>query len=248
MADSENELIEGFINPLAWLEVDEPWKSATPTPLSAEGALRYLCPPGIQSDIESVASRYEEISIEAENRLFVVPNDARLLEKLIWPLRAAKGAYALGNFLSTIALCGMVMEMSAMLIFEISDAYMTRKGEKSALSEKDQRCLFGSRFERLGQDRRTDVLFALGLIDAELQAEFDRVRAIRRKYLHLFSQEHVDLAKDAVAAFRSSVVTVKATLGLSIGENGQVTFLPQLLRYIKSHDGQGEVGGDEHPA
>ena len=49
-----------------------------------------------------------------------MPAEPTLLEKLVWPLRHAKGSYALGTHLGCIALCGMVGEMVAILLWDIS--------------------------------------------------------------------------------------------------------------------------------
>ncbi|MBI2536544.1 MAG: hypothetical protein HYW06_06195 [Gemmatimonadetes bacterium] len=96
-------VIEGWVNPLAFLEVDEPWASTLRRPVTADTVLAFACPPGTPSDVQSVTARYREISNEAV-RLFIVPAEQRLIERLVWPLRSAKAAYMLGNYLATIAL------------------------------------------------------------------------------------------------------------------------------------------------
>lgn len=103
-----------WINPLAFLEVDEPWSSTqdvTPTP---ETILSFLCPPGTPADSASLVARYKRISTEPV-RLFAAPVEPRILETLVWPLRHAKASYVIGNNLSVVALCGMVSEMVALL-------------------------------------------------------------------------------------------------------------------------------------
>jgi len=52
-------------------------------------------------------------------------------------------------------------------------------------------------FEELRQERRTEILLGLRLIDDDTKAAFDDLRAIRRRYLHLLSQSHERLAVDA---------------------------------------------------
>jgi hypothetical protein len=39
------------------------------------------------------------------------------------------------------------------------------------MSRTEERCLFGSEFERLGQERRVEVLRAYGVIDEETKAQ-----------------------------------------------------------------------------
>ncbi len=60
-----------------------------------------------------------------------------------------------GNYLGTIALCGMVAEMVAVLLYEISNFSLKNR----PMTEQDQTSVFGSKFEKLGQDRRVqDIL------------------------------------------------------------------------------------------
>jgi hypothetical protein len=243
----DDRLLEGFINPLAFFEVDEPWANVQKQPVTAENVLRYLCDPAASSDVDSIVKRYREISVEADNRLFVVPADQGFLQKLIWPLRHAKSAYALGDYLGTIALCGTVAEMLAILTFEMSDAYMSKSGQTQPLSPEYQKLLFGMEFERLGQERRIRVLLALGLIDQDVMRDFDTVRVARRRYLHLFSQEHTTIAADAVTVFLATVGLVRATLGLGI-KDGKVVLRPQVIRYFDgrspSPDAQQDRGAE----
>jgi len=102
------------LNPLAFLEVDEPWASALKRDITPEALISYLCSLDITSDIPSIVSRYKEISTEPQ-RLFAAPNEERIIRKLVIPLHSAKASYALGNYLGTIALCGMVAEMVTLL-------------------------------------------------------------------------------------------------------------------------------------
>jgi hypothetical protein len=115
--------ISVFVNPLQLLEVDEPWAPVSPKSPTAEDLFKFMCTPGVPSDAGSLTARYKEISQERA-RLFVAPDDQRILEKLVWPLRHAKASYVVGNFLSTIALCRAVTEMMAFFLFEISVLYI----------------------------------------------------------------------------------------------------------------------------
>jgi hypothetical protein len=232
--DEKEQLVNAFVNPLAWLEVDDPWKSVTKSEPTADNALYFLCPPGTDSDVKSVAARYGQISVEEENRLFIVPAHPQIFDKLIWPLRFAKGAYALGNYLATIALCGTTMEMCAILIFEMNQSYVTQDGNKRTLSNKEQVRMFGSTFERLGQERRVDVLLALKYIDEPIKDQFDFVRERRRKYMHFLSQGHERLPEDAVETFRRTIAAVKSMLGLDVDASGKIVLRPEVLQYLKA--------------
>ncbi|MDA2935562.1 hypothetical protein MYX82_14690, partial [Acidobacteria bacterium AH-259-D05] len=204
MPEDDNQAVFSvWINPLAFLQVDEPWANLSseqfePT-LSAEVILEYLCRPE-SADTESAIDRYKQISQEPK-RLFAAPEEQHILEKLVWPLKNAKACYAVGNYLGTIALCGMVAEMVAILFFEISNFVVNQQPMKDNIQER----VFGSTFERLGQERRVNVLYAYGVIDSTLKSQFGIIKQIRKQYLHLYSHDHAEVAMDAVKAFNATV-------------------------------------------
>ena len=129
-----------------------------------------------------------------------------MVDKLVAPLRHAKSSYMVGNYLGTIALCGMVAEMLAILLWDLAGAELGGK----PMTVKDEDALFGSAFERLGQDRRVRVLDAYGQISVPVKADFDLLRSVRRKYLHLWSQDHDRLPADAIEVYRACLRLVAA--------------------------------------
>ena len=80
------------------------------------------------------------------------------------------------------------------------------------------------------------VLRAFNIIDEEQRTHFDRVRVLRRRYLHFFSQSHDSIESDALEVFKSSVVLVTRLMGTTIQE-GRVGLRPALMRYIAAHTG-----------
>lgn len=223
----EDKLIEIFVNPLQFIEIDEPWASLQKEELSLEAVLDFICIPGIGSDLKSLIKRYKEISVE-KSRLFAAPSEQRILDKLIWPLRNAKAGYMCGNYLGTIALCGMVAEMVAMLLFEITQFLLNNR----PMSEKDQVSVFGRKFEKLGQDRRVNVLAAYSIIDKNLENAFECIRTTRNRYLHLWSQDHEQLPIDAVKSFEAAVLLVVFAIGQNITE-GKLVMNPALVSYLE---------------
>jgi hypothetical protein len=215
-----------YINPLAFTEVDEPWAPAHSLP-TAMSVLEYLCAPGTASTVSAIVERYREISCE-ERRLFAVPMDEQVLQKLVWPLRHAKGCYAVGNYLGTIALCGVVAEMVAILLFEMAD--MTINGR--SMTAEDAESLFGATFERLGQERRVKVLSAYGVIDLATKEAFSAIRLARRRYLHLLSKDHQELPADAVKAFNAATSLVVTATGLSV-QDGRIAVSAAFVRYLQ---------------
>ena len=175
-----------WVNPLQCMEIDLERESSPPP--GADRILDYLFAPEATRTVNAFVRRYREIA-EAPGELTVAPNEPMILEKLVWPLRHANGSYALANYLGCIALCGMVGEMVAVLLWDISKVPLRER----LMTEAEQKALFGNSFEKLGQERRTEVLHSLTVINDDAKAAFDALRTIRRRYLHLLSQTHQQL-------------------------------------------------------
>lgn len=227
--------IDVFINPLAFLEVDQPWASLGEREPTPQDIFNFLCTPGVSADVRSLTGRYKEISQE-ESRLFVAPNDQRILEKLVWPLRHAKASYILGNFLSTIALCGVVAEMLAIFIFELAQI------EGIEINNENSSKISGQAFEKMGQKNRVRTLWKSGVIDGQMKSNYDLVRNTRKKYLHLWSQDHDILPRDSVAVFNATVLIVVNAFGLGI-EKSTLSVKPSVISYLKK-TGQSDEGND----
>jgi len=215
------------INPLAFLEVDEPTAPGVNPPPDFESVVRYLCAPETDADLGAVLDRYRQISTEP-TQLFAVPADKNVLTKLVWPLRNAKGCYMFGNYLGTISLCGMVSEMVGIVLFRMSNVTINNK----PIDEPTERFLFSDTFEKLGQDRRVRVLAGWSLIDDEMKSWFETVKLIRKKYLHLYSQEHDEIAPDAVRAFHATIRLVTKVIGQGT-HDGMMVFNPAFIRYLE---------------
>lgn len=224
---TEGRLFKGWVNPLQFLEVDEPWATLKIDPPSLQNVIDFVCTPGTKSDIDSLVSRYREISKE-QQPLFIAPADERILTKLVWPLRNAKANYMVGNYLGTISLCGMVSEMVAILLFEMSEFRINERG----MTQDDQTSVFGSSFEQLGQHRRVQILFTYGIIGNDMKSAFDLVRTKRKRYLHLWSQDHDMLESDAKDTYNSAVFIVVKVIGQDI-EDGKINLNPSLVKYLQ---------------
>jgi hypothetical protein len=226
-----DQLFKVWLNPLQILEVDEPWASSGDLHPNVEALVRFASAPGTSPDLEALVSRYREISNEPL-RLFAAPAEQRLLDKLVWPLRHAKAAYMFGNYLGTIAMCGLVAEMVAILLFEIGEVRINNV----AITDRDQIEIFGSTFEKLSQARRVSILHAYGMIDEQLKEAFELIRERRRRYLHFWSQNHDDLPADARAAFNAAVLVTVSAIGQSLQE-GKLVLNPRLVKYLERFDG-----------
>jgi hypothetical protein len=134
----------------------------------------------------------------------------------------------LGNYLGTVALCGLVAEMFAMLLLESTDFSINGK----PMDEAKQKALFGTTFEKLGQEKRIDILVAYDVIDQSLKDQFDAIRRIRRRYLHLWSEDHRSLPSDAIAAFRAATELFVRIIGQDI-DKGTLVLRPGVVKYLE---------------
>lgn len=220
-------LMNVSLNPLSFLELDAPRTASDSKLPSPESILSFLCPDGSDTDVGSLVRRYNEISPEPV-RLVAVPAEERMLDKLAWPLRHAKASYMVGNYLAVIALCGMVAEMVALLIWETAEV----KINGQSMTVESERALFGSAFERLGQDRRLQVLSTYGLIDSAARGRFNTIRETRRGYLHLWSQDHDSLPGDAIKSYHAAVALVATVIGQDFSD-GKIVINPRLVGYLE---------------
>ena len=218
--------LRAYVNPLLFTRIDPAIKNAVdPT---ANQVIDYLSDDGLQAFLK----RYRDIISVETPPLIAAPDERNILEKLVWPLRHAKGNYATGSYLGCIAVCGMVGEMVANLLWEIS--------EKVQLNEAAQRALFGNTFERLRQERRVEVLRALNLIDEKTKNMFDGLRAIRNRYLHVFSHEHTNISGDSRRAYADGFGLVFLVLGHCSFQNGALVLREDLMAYLVKHEGWDE--------
>ncbi len=234
------------VNPLRCIPIDLPQPGEPATPDAAK-LLDYLLAPDAERTTDAFVRRYREVAAVAA-AFPVAPAERSILQKLLWPLRHAIGSYCLADYLGCVALSGMVGEMVAILLWEIS----RDPRENPSSADQGERRLFGSKFEKLSQERRIDVLRGYRLIDGETEAAFDKLRTIRRRYLHLLSQPHDSLEADAREALDVTAKLVTFLLGLSIPRPGVVALRPELMAYVAArtptHEtAAGQSSGESKP-
>ena len=137
------------------------------------------------------------------------------------PLRNAKAAFVLGNYFGVIALCGLVAEMIAILLFEMAHDDMPAD---------EQEGLFGREFADLGQERRVAVLRAKRLIDTQQIQWFGTIRGLRRKHLH-FLNEPTPSEQECLQAYRAAYALLATTVK-AIGASGP-TYREDLMSHIR---------------
>lgn len=198
------------IGPLHFYLAEPPKNPATDTPkppLKESDVLSFLCREGLNAKIDGFVSRYLDLS---KDDLVTVPEDDTIREKIVLPLLEAKTSYMLGNYFAVITLCGMVCEVLSVLRYEMSPL---SKGA-SPLSADQQRRMFGAAVDNLTQDRRLQLLHALGYIDDQTYADFDDVRNIRNNYVHLSTNKVTGRASEAKRLYLTTVKLIKLVFGL----------------------------------
>jgi hypothetical protein len=230
------EALPVLVNPLAFLDLDQPWSPGPGSPVTAELVLDFMCPPGIPSDTESLAARYRQISSE-ERRLSLVPDSPELVETLVWPLRHAKAAFITGNYPATIGLSGTVAEALAVLLFRISRPRL----HGGPMEDDAQEDIFGRKFVKLEQGRRLRVMRALRIIDEQSYGRFDQVRDLRNKYVHHVDRSGRDAAADAVLAFNNAVWLACFVVGQDF-KDGKLVVRAELLTYLRETGLSGSGG------
>ncbi len=212
-------------NPLKFKVFEDEYQNGM---VSIDTILGFLCWPYSGHSINDVKKRYDLIDKQT-NKLYLVPAENNILSKIVWPLRQSKACYVLSNYIGTISICGFIAEMLIILLFNVS---VIKVNNKRISTEEEQTKLFGDTFEQLGQSRRINVLFSLGIISEKLRGIFIEVAKTRNKYIHFFSNEHVDIEKDAKRIFKKTEELVAEIIGQKTMDGYFVFTLP-MLKYLE---------------
>lgn len=164
-----------------------------------------------------------------ELSIHFVPAEARILDKIVWPLRSAKQAFSLGDYIACIALCGMVCEMVTVFTYDLLGRLLVQ----SDLSSEELQLFRTRRYEGWGQERRIRKLLDLGMVTELFYDNVESVRRIRREYLHLLSKSFDRLEEDAYEAYVSACSIVKGLISLVPGPQGGLLVPNHLMDYLK---------------
>ena len=178
---------------------------------------------------KEILERYAEATTE-ESHTAIVPHTKEISERLLKPLHSAKKCYCLGDFAATIALCGTVGEMLAILLWKINDVRL--KG--NSITEQDEIGIFGSSFENLGQDKRLKVLKTFGHITETQLNNFDIIRRSRKPYLHLWTTDLKNEQADALDVFKKSFQLFKEITGIGLADAQTVKVNPLLMKLFEN--------------
>ncbi|MCY2930655.1 MAG: hypothetical protein NTV86_14390 [Planctomycetota bacterium] len=221
--------LDVYLRPLAIPELEESRLLRKPAALDPLRLIAFAGGSGSPITPQEVVSRYNEIST-GDLDMIAVPAEKLLLEKTVWPLKSAKVCYCLGQYLSTIAMAGLVGEMLAILLFE------ARHGRGQGADVPGV-----ADFEKLGQRARVVKLAKLELVTQTAEKAFNEIQEIRRKYLHFLSFPHRQLRSDAKKTYKAAFRLVNESIGLRlVPESYALHVDPDILQYVKRKLSQGK--------
>ena len=185
-----------------------------PDSLTPEQLLRALCSSHVSPDISKCKERYVEISALDQDLTFFF-EEPGLLENVLGPLRQAKTNYLLGNYVGSIALCGIVAEKMAIVLHAMSTP---DEAERQKFEDLDQR-------QRIKELKRT------GLVDEECASDYYSIKESRRRYLHRWNVPEERTAKQALRAYGAALRLVSAAIDYNIVD-GKLYLSSKLMHYL----------------
>ena len=224
MSDDQGGLFRAYINPLVFFGVEDPVSPDVPVP-TAEQVLRHMATPGDDSSPATFQARCAELADAPE--IIAAPDEPHVFTKLIWPLRHAKASYCVGNYIGTLALCGMVSEMVAITYFEGSTFRINGRD----MDEKMQSKVWGKTFEGLGQERKIAILETYNILTPEAAKDLDFIRVKRNNYLHWASRPHDTIHEDARAVY-SKTCDLVLNLMIKGYDDGKLVFNPLFQTFL----------------
>lgn len=178
--------------------------------------------------------RYCEIT-DKSTHLNIIPsqNYEKLTSRIIQPIILAKKYYALGEYISCIAMAGLASEMISLVIWNMSDFMIKGK----VLQEKEQKILFG----KIDQKRRIEILRLINAIEDNDKNMLEEIRNIRNKYIHSWDIRSKQDKGNAKKVIKYAMILFKnmSRIDLYIDDKGkqQVRVNPKFLKFLKINHG-----------
>jgi len=178
---------------------------------------------------KDILERYVEISGK-ETYTAIFPHTDKLFERFLTPFKSAKRMYCLGEYLASIELSAHLGEMLALLVWQITPITFNKKPFEAVM----EKAFLGSEFERMGQEKRINILKAMDTISQSDEQLFDHLRSTRRKYFHFWSTSTENIKDDALQCFLKAATLVKNILKIEY-DKGAVKINPLLEAYLAKH-------------
>ena len=176
-----------------------------------------------------VLERYVEISGK-ESYTAIFPHTDKIFERFLVPFKSAKRTYCFGEYLACIELSAHLGEMLALLMWQITPKSLNGKHVDTQM----EKSIWGSEFEKMGQEKRIVLLKVLGAISNEEGQLFNFLRTTRRNYFHIWSASTNRIKEDSLECFLKVAVLVQKVLKIEY-ENGTVKLNPLLEAYLATH-------------
>ena len=205
------------LNTLKILEWEPEFSTHSDENFSAEPLLRHLCHTSVPSAMEAFRKRYAEVSKYDQHLRFAVA-EPKISENLYGPLRQGKMNYVLGNYASSITLCGIVAEMIALLVF-----ILLKKPSKTKLK----------RFQKKRQHDRIKILRDARLINRQSEDDFNRIKGARNSLLHRWRTPDERIAKTAVEIYAATARLAFDTIFVREFRSGKAILPPALMEYLE---------------
>ena len=205
-----------FINPLKLMEWEPEFRASNlPDDPAPEGLVEFLCPLDMSAEMSAFKERYKEVS-KCDRNLVLTPEESELKENVFGPLRQAKTNYAIGNYLGSIALCGIVAEMVALFVYNINILDVAKRQD----------------FEDMYHADRLKLLKSLDLIGEKSRMDFGEIGVARKSALHFWNTPEEGIAKRAARAYASATRLVLDVMDVEFIE-GNVRLNPKLRKYLE---------------
>lgn len=180
---------------------------------------------------KEVLTRYAEVTMN-DIHDSIMPSQEDIFKRLLTPLKSAKKSYCLGEYTATVALCGIVGEMLAILVWKMNEI----KVKGNPVTEKQEKGLFGFKFEELNQKARLKILKTLGCITQTQFSNFEKIRKARRPYMHFWN---VNFSKDKEKTryiYKTTFRLYKKITGLKIINGRKLVLNPLLSKYLSKQN------------
>ena len=168
-----------------------------------------------------------------DTHITFAPAYSNIAERIVKPLVVAKRHYCLAEYISCIAVSGIICEMLTLLIWKMSIIIIHGK----ELSEEEEEKLFGRNFERIDQKRRLDILLTIKAISDSLYKKLDNVRETRNKYLHAWEYDTKQQKGDAKRLIIATLLSFKeiTDMKLIVSKSGdqKVLINPKLHKFLQ---------------
>lgn len=176
-----------------------------------------------------VLERYVEVSGQ-ESYTAIFPHTDKLFDRFLIPFKSSKRMYCLGEYLACIELSAHLGEMLALLVWQMTPVTFNGKSVDAPM----EKSIWGSEFEKMGQEKRIDLLKVLGAVTEDDAQLLDDLRATRRKYFHFWSTGTERIREDALRCFLNVATLVRSVLKIEY-DNGAVKLNPLLEAYLETH-------------